>query len=203
MIYPAKEELLLRGQTLVEDFCRLNGIEAPGLELIASKDWKFSVCAYYRPSTTRICLAKCAAVGHAGMAWSYPGYTVDRTPYGVLAHELGHHIDVVKSVVKRAYFGDFSLNIQKASGEAAISSYCPNPAEWFAEMFRVFATNPDLLRLLRPRTHQLLRDHFQPVFHDTWRDRLASAPDRTIAAAARKTESSIHPSHGPAQLSHA
>jgi hypothetical protein len=75
------------------------------------------------------------------------------------------------------------------SGEAAITSYCPNDAEWFAEMFRVFVTNPDLLRLVRPRTHRELASQFKPVFDDTWRDRLREAPARTIAAVERKIES--------------
>lgn len=180
--------MLERGQNLVEQFCQLNDIDAPGLEVVASKDWHFTVCAYYRPTTTRICVERCASVGYAGQQWSYPGYTVDRTPYGVLAHELGHHVDVLKSTVKRAYYGDFSVTLMKASGEAAITTYCPNPAEWFAEMFRVFVTNPDLLRLLRPRTHEALAAVFKPVFTDSWRDRLVGAPDRTITAAARKVE---------------
>ena len=188
MAYPTKDELLRRGKYLVETFCELNEIEAPGLELIDSKDWSFGVCAFYRPSTTRICVARCAGVGYAGQSWSYPGYTVDRTPYGVLAHELGHHVDVLKSGIKRAYFGDFSVNLMKASGEPPISSYSPNPAEWFAEIFRVFVTNPDLLRILRPAAYRELVDVFKPVFSDTWRERLAGAPDRTINAAARKVE---------------
>lgn len=184
--HPSKAELLQRGQELVTAFCALNGLPAPGLEQVDADDWQFGVCAYYRPSTTRICVTKCSAIGTVARQWSYPGYTVDRTPYGVLAHELGHHVDVLKSEIKRAYFGDFSVTLMKASGEAAITSYSPNPAEWFAEMFRVFVTNPDLLRLLRPRTHAELLTHFKPVFNDSWRDRLAGAPTRTIVAAERK-----------------
>lgn len=186
MTHPTKAELLISGKALVERFCTLNDIEAPGLEVVPSNDWSFDVCAYYRPRTTRICLVKCAAVGVAGPAWSYPGYSVDRTPYGVLAHELGHHVDVLKSDIKRAYFGDFSVNLRTRSGEAPISSYSLNPAEWFAEMFRVFVTNPDLLRVLRPRTHAELIGAFKPVFTDSWRERLVGAPERTVAAVERK-----------------
>jgi hypothetical protein len=51
-------------------------------------------------------------------------------------------------------------------------------------MFRVFVTNPDLLRLVRPRTfRELTAARLKPVFADTWRDRLQGAPARTLAAA--------------------
>lgn len=60
-----------------------------------------------------------------------------------------------------------------------------------AEMFRVFVTNPDLLQLLRPRTHRELRACFTPVFSDNWRDRLRDAPARTLAAAERKVEEAM------------
>ena len=150
------------------------------------KDWKFDACAYYRKDVTAICVSRCAAIGVAGMAWSYPGYTVDRTPYGVLQHELGHHADYVKSTKRGPYYGDFSVMLRAAVDEKPITSYCPNDAEWFAEMFRLFVTNPDLLAKLRPATHANLRERFTPIFNDSWRDRLTAAPERTIAVIERK-----------------
>jgi hypothetical protein len=157
---------------------------------VQPQDWNVSACAYYRRNTTHICVARCAAIGVAGPAWSYPGYTVDRTPYGVLQHELGHHVDVLKGLRKGAYWSDFSAVLRGRSGEKAITSYCPNDAEWFAEMFRVFVTNPDLLRIVRPRTYGQLVGSvaFKPVFSDSWRDRLQGAPARTITAAERQVE---------------
>jgi hypothetical protein len=104
-------------------------------------------------------------------------------------HELGHHVDVLRAARDRT--GATSASACAArSGEKAITSYCPNDAEWFAEMFRVFVTNPDLLRLVRPRTYRELvgRRRFKPVFTDTWRDRLQGAPARTITAAERHVE---------------
>jgi hypothetical protein len=50
-------------------------------------------------------------------------------------------------------------------------------------------TNPALLQALRPRTHAELLERFKQVFHDTWQERLAEAPDRTTTAARRKVES--------------
>lgn len=188
MSYESKESLLVRGKALATRFCELNGIEAPVVDEVPGDEWRFSVCAYYRANTTTICLKKCAGIGYAGQQWSYPGYTVDRTPYGVVQHELGHHVDVLMSVRTGAYYGDFSQDMRKRADEEPITTYCPNDGEWFAEMFRVFVTNPDLLLRLRPRTHAEMMKRLAPVFTDTWRERLDGAPDRTLLAAQRKVE---------------
>lgn len=188
MTYESKQSLLERGKDLATRFCQANGIKAPEVDEVPLGDWRFSVCAYYRANETTICVARCAGIGFSGMQWSFPGYTVDRTPYGVVQHELGHHVDVLMSNRTGAYFGDFSSGMRQRSGEAPITTYCPDDAEWFAEMFRVFVTNPDLLLALRPRTHAEMLERFKPVFSDTWLDRLVGAPDRTITAATRKVE---------------
>ena len=169
-------------------FALLNDILPPAVNELAPYQWQFSVCAYWRNDTISICLAKCANIGTAGRQWSYPGYSVDRTPYGVLQHELGHHVDVTRSKVKGAYYGDFSVALRGRSGEKELTSYCPNDAEWFAEMFRLYVTNPDLLRLLRPRPHREMASQFKPIFEDTWRDRMQNAPARTIAVIERKLQ---------------
>lgn len=183
-----KLALFTSGAHVMTRFCDRNELPAPAIARKDSHAWPFGVCAYYRKGETTICVERCASLGTAGRAWSWPGYTVDRTPYGVLQHELGHHVDVMRSTRKGNYYGDFSLRLREAAGEDPITSYCPNDAEWFAEMFRVFVTNPDLLRLVRPRTYRELVSSFAPLFTDTWRDRLKDAPARTIAAAERKIE---------------
>lgn len=189
-----RDQLFERGERVVREFCAINSLTVPAIAAFNSADWHWSACAFYRPTLgIQICVPRCAWIGTAGRAWSFPGYTVDRTPYGVLAHELGHHADVQKglvpdSLLHRAYWSDFSKKVREASGEKQISSYAPNDAEWFAEMFRVYVTNPDLLRLVRPRTHRELQGVFRPVFSDTWRERLEGAPTRTIKAAERHIE---------------
>lgn len=40
----------------------------------------------------------------------------------------------------------------------AITSYAPNAMEWFAEIFRLFVTNPDLLKLIRPKAYKAILD---------------------------------------------
>ena len=193
-----KQTMAELGANVMRDFCGLNAMPAPEINTVDPAGWQFGTCAYYRPQRgIVICVPRCAAIGTAGRQWSYPGYTVDRTPYGVLQHELGHHADVLRGshqhadgsrMLERVYWSDFSTRVRETAGEKPITSYCPNNAEWFAEMFRVFVTNPDFLRLLRPRTHRELSAKFKPLFTDTWRDRLAMAPARTLVVAERKIE---------------
>ena len=56
------------------------------------------------------------------------------------------------SLKKFSYFGDYSLKLRRESGERQITSYCPNDAEWFAEIMRLFITNHALLYTIRPKT---------------------------------------------------
>lgn len=181
-----KVELYERGVMLLNAFCETNNINPPEIRQAPRDDWRLGTCAYYRPSYIAICVTKCASVGKAGPAWSYPGYVVDRTPYGVLQHELGHHIDHISGMERGPYFSDYSVKMRAACAEHPITTYCPNDAEWFAEMFRLFVTNPDLLRAIRPLTYEAIRWRFQPVHTGTWREMLADAPDRYIKAAERK-----------------
>ncbi|MBK3799467.1 hypothetical protein GAY33_09545 [Azospirillum brasilense] len=105
----------------------------------------------------------------------------------MLAHELGHHVDVLRSTTVDRYRGNFSADLRRQSGEPKLTNYCPDDGEWFAEMFRLFVTNPDLLRGLRPRTHAALIERgFTPLWSDDWRARLAGAPERTIAINERR-----------------
>ena len=183
-----REELYAQGYWLVQDFIKGNNLKPVTTLPTPKEDWHVGACAYYRRDTIKICIKACAQVGYGGRAWSYPGYVVDRTPYGVMAHELGHHLDFHKSDNKGSYFGDFSVKLREQTGEKPITTYCPNTAEWFAEIARLYITNPDLLRLIRPRTHRELTKVFDPVFSDSWRKRLEGAPERTLKAAANKID---------------
>lgn len=183
-----KTELLAGGLRLILDFCRVNNLYSPPVMSIDSPNWKFSsACAYYRRNQITICVARCAAIGRAGRSWSFPGYCVDRTPYGVLAHELGHHVDfTMDEPGSGPYWSGYGKRAKAETGETPLTTYCPNPAEWFAEMFRLFLTNPDLLRQVRPRTYEWLRKDFKPVEKRQWDEVLAPAPERTLIAAQRK-----------------
>lgn len=181
-----KQELFERGVVLTKLFCTSNALPLPEIRQVDQDQWSFAACAYYRPVYIAICLGKCACPGHAGRAWSWPGYVIDRTPYGVLQHELGHHADMVHSHTKDRYRGNYSIDVRFVTKEDPLTSYCPNDGEWFAEMFRLFVTNPDLLRLVRPKTFKALSRKFIVAETRSWDAVLADAPERTIAMAQKK-----------------
>lgn len=183
-----KAELTLGGIELAEQFCRLNGLLIPAIELAPEKDWRFGVCAYYREGVIHLHVPSCARIGTGGASWSYPGYFVDRTPYGVIQHELGHHVDFMLGQQKGKYWSEFGEEMRRQSGEDKLTNYCPNDAEWFAEIFRLFVTNSDLLRLLRPRVYALLKDCFTSVITIPWREVLKDAPERNIGQCLRRIE---------------
>ena len=181
-----KQVMLDKGKELMHEFCEANALAPPHVAAHPRERWRVaSACAYYRPTLISICPDRCSSIGAAGMAWSYPGYKIDRTPYGVVQHELGHPVDYLRSKVKGAYGGDFSVKLREITGEEKISGYCPNDWEWFAEIFRLYVTNSDLLRIMRPRTYAKLKDIYRPVVDAPWRVVLKSAPERTIEMAAR------------------
>lgn len=192
---PTKQELALKGEELVKKFCELNKLPVPQTMwlYLGDRDYEaIGTCTFYRKDTIYIAVHKCAHVGTAGSSWSYPGYVIDRTPYGVFAHELGHHVDVhlgKKLGFKQfAYSSMLSEDIMNKSGEEKLTNYCPNPAEWFAEMMRLFITNPDLLQKVRPLTYRLLRGYLTPVVKIAWEAVLFAAPDRTLLQARKKIE---------------
>lgn len=176
-----KRELFEEGKSHITTWCVLNEIKPPKVSVTGDPE-QFGTCAYYRDGVIYISIHACANVGMAGRAWSYPGYVVDRTPYGVLAHELGHHVEGAHG----ARGGIVASQWRADTSEEPITSYSPNDNEWFAEIFRLYVTNPDLLRLLRPLTYEKLSQRWpKPAMCATWDAVLAHAP-RQLAAARNK-----------------
>lgn len=189
MIPGDRQTLFEQGTVRLGEFCGANELTAPEIRSVHKGKWQFdSTCAYYRPTYIAICLERCAHRGYGGRQWSWPGYVVDRTPFGVLQHELGHHVDVVMSGLKHGYQGNFSKALRRLSGEEPITTYCPNDAEWFAEIFRLFVTNPDLLEKLRPKAFGVLFTQFKVVEYRSWRKVLDGAQERYFNAAQRKID---------------
>lgn len=179
---------LAKGMQRVYRWCKLNRIEPPKIHTPPGQP-RVASCAYYRDGHIWIYPEACARLGRGGLAWSWPGYVVDRTPFGVLAHELGHHVDQTKyHGVPR---GQFSSWIRlKSAHEPPITTYAPDDTEWFAEMFRLFVTNPQLLKLIRPKTYHLMRLRWK-VLHRRWQDLLAASP-RHLNAAQNKINAARH-----------
>lgn len=181
----------------MKKFCVLHKLPIPMVRVRPKDEWDFSVCAYYRPEIVifsrqdrdgvNICLDKCAVPCGENVSrnWSWPGNTVDRTAYGVVGHELGHHVDWTLSANKAAYYGDFSKGLPERLGAKPISGYADGDHEIFAEWFRVFFTNPDLLKYLRPSVYDFLCGHF-PVRkedYEHWADVIGCDAPRRIGAA--------------------
>lgn len=110
-----------------------------------------------------------------GYAWSFPGYKADLTAFGVVAHECGHHLEHV-------------LGYCPVMPGKRVTSYEPNAAEALAESVKLFITNPDLLRVGRPRRWAALlaAGLVPPPEMSGWETVLRSrgAHERIIAAAA-------------------
>ena len=103
------------GRKQVIAFCKLNSIPVPKITAIEDGDWRVGTCAYYRPDEgIKICINLCAKpCGDAwGKASSWPGADTDRTAYGVLCHELGHHVDYLSGISKGTYFSDYSDKVK-------------------------------------------------------------------------------------------
>lgn len=175
-----KRGLFDRGGLHIGLWCELNDIKIPTI-VESEEPKKYGTCAYYRDGAIYISVGACAAPGRAGRQWSWPGYVVDRTPYGVLAHELGHHVDQ-----QHGPAGGFLSHVWRPLDADPITSYAPNDNEWFAELFRVFVTNPHLFRLVRPHIADLFQEQW-PARAETrpWQEVLAESP-RHLKAAANK-----------------
>lgn len=178
-----KWKLAEEGVQHAKAFCKLNKLKEPKFELIGPDDRRYFLnsCGFYRPGSLVVMPDKCASLGYGGRCWSWPGHMVDRTAYGVVAHEVGHLVhDVVIG---------WNTNLKKVIGEPKLTSYCDDHREWLAEMLRLFVTNPDLLKRVRPATYATLSSYVKPVEKRKWREVLGpEAPQRTVDLLDRRVE---------------
>lgn len=183
-----RDKLFDLGVERATEFCLANDLLVPHIVSIPQNVWNVDACAYYRANhrsseanNVRVCITKCAHCSGPirSRNWNWPATLTDREPYGVICHEIGHHADVtigkrLKMVVS-SYSSNYARTVQKLSGyEEPLTSYCPNPGEWFAEMFRLFITNGYLLARLRPKTFAQLRKYFKPISSPNWELELGS-----------------------------
>jgi hypothetical protein len=91
-------------------------------------------------------------------------------------HELGHHADFIMGRISKTW----QKNVD--SWERPVTSYAHNSQEMFAEAFRLFMTNPDMLRRGRPLAFSFLEDLFTPPNMLFWEDVLKHANPRFIVA---------------------
>lgn len=186
-----KQQLADLGILEVSKFCTINNLPIPKIEFFGVKDWFVSVCAYYRSEIgIKICLTRCQqpCTQEQARNFSWPANIVDREPFGVLLHELGHHVDWCLSKTKYRWFGDLCTTIKNEAKEPGITSYAEtNAAEWFAEAFRLFVTNPTLLKLFRPKTYKLLSNRLKQTTEEDWKIRIGdNCPKKVIKAIQNK-----------------
>lgn len=188
-----------RGVDAILEFCVKNSMIAPTIDVhTETQGWNVQACGYYRRMRIHVNARLCAApVPRGPRQWSYPGYIVDRTIYGVLMHELGHHVDLMmgekEGLQLGKYCSEWSYKLRSRVNEEPITTYAPDSAEWFAEIFRLFITNPDLLKLIRPRVHSALSESFTPVEHRCWEEVLWEAPEKVQKAAMAKIRTANKP----------
>lgn len=196
-----KDDMFVAGVSVMLQFCKENSVKPPDVERLntSQRNYHLGTCAYYRPFKIHIMVEKCALKGLGGASWSWPGYVIDRTPFGVLQHELGHHVDtLLTGNVTRENLMDklFSRRIWEQSQEPPLTNYFGTDKEkatffmeWFAENFRLYVTNPGLCLSLRPRFYiALFSFGIYPLTFITWKSALLAygATQRIITQAEKK-----------------
>lgn len=142
---------------------------------------------YWCRGVIKVNVSRCTPPAfNPGYSWSFPGYKADRTVVGVTLHELGHHIwwAIGEESNPDSWLAHYTAWREAGEDEAAVSGYEPNVEETFAEAWKLFCTNPDLLRVGRPQRWALLRESgLRPPHLAPWREVLQHAHPRMIAAA--------------------
>ncbi|MCK5131686.1 MAG: hypothetical protein KAR40_05985 [Candidatus Sabulitectum sp.] len=159
------------------DFLELNGIRLPEF-----KEGCKNYGEYHR-GLVRYNIARSSVPAlNPVRRWSYPGYKADRTIYGIIAHECGHHIWFEKTVFfNRKQWGKW-VEITKTTKR--ISSYEPNYHESFAETSRLFILNPTLLKEAVPGRYDFLTQELElkPSIDRHWTKILKDSPKHLTAA---------------------
>lgn len=138
---------------------------------------------------------KCASpVKRPGYRWSFTGYKADLTAPGVIAHEMGHHVweCVIRDDAGKRH-ARWQRNLIRnwrafVSDEPAPSGYgATSTHEDFAESFKLFLLNPDLLYIGRPRRHAFFvtQLYIYPIVEATWHEVLQNAHEKIIDAVQR------------------
>lgn len=166
------DELAAMARLQIEMFCEENWLVMPDIQLVGD-DVEFGEDRWtgqYLSHNYKIMVKpdRCVNVGNTEVPWmSWPGSVGDRTVYGILFHEFGHHVD--KMIGER--IGGYASEVRAESGERQLHLVGQNDSEWFADMMRLWITNPDLLRIVRPKTWGIFGNRFVPIINlMTWRE---------------------------------
>lgn len=138
---------------------------------------------YAFTSTTKV------PVKTPGWSWSFPCSKSDLTVIGIVAHEVGHHIENVR-ITKPKDIWRMKSVMENSTGISGYDCSGKDPYEAIAESLRLFILNPHLLRVGRPKrwdyiTRELKLKH---TVNAPWRVILKHAHPRIISS----IESWIH-----------
>jgi len=148
--------LFTLGGSLSQDFCINNDIPVPEYKIQSLDSTGLYIPATHTKKAqilVNIDVTANPVENPSHMRWSHPGWKTDRTPFGVVLHETGHHIEKItrqKGLWKAYNWTVISLRGKKVSG------YEPDDSEAFAETMRLFIGNPDLLRRAIPERYNYL-----------------------------------------------
>lgn len=176
----SKDELFELALEQITAFAELNKIVLPYVNLAEASrlidDISYGCCRYIAfNNTIEICLPRCANTGNGGRLMSSPGSKIDRTPFGVISHEMGHCVHA-KVVGERFSYDDLKpMRRLFVSPRERISGYEPNYREGFAESMRLFINNPDLLKSACPERYSFIADKvgLKPIYDIYWETMLA------------------------------
>lgn len=133
--------------------------------------------------TVYVNLAKCAQpiLNPGFRRWSYPCWKTDRTPMGVVAHEVGHHVSASLRSSQKIIREKWNV----AARGKRVTGYEPCPEEAMAETLRMFILNPTLLEAAIPRRYTFLIDvlGLRPSESRNWQEVLGNYPEYVVAGA--------------------
>lgn len=178
----SKEELFNIGLEHIQRFCDANGIDVPDVKTETRNIRAYGL--FYPSNTIHINMKLCKPpVRTPGYAWTFPGYVQDLTPYGILAHELGHYIsDILGKDFRKNFFNIKRIEPNVTSADER------GLDEKMAEAARLFITNPDLLRRGRPVRYEIFENHYKPIVRKRWAAVIANAHPKILSAAERWIE---------------
>lgn len=181
MIY-TKRQLCEMAINLIDNFCELNNIPKPKFDI----DWETGttqtegiVCGHFTFGTDVLHLQpnRCA---NPNPNKDWPGFFYDRTCYGVMCHEFAHYVDNLSPSLFNIKL--ISTELRQIANEPSFNRDPKDDYEYFADVFKLFVTNPDLLRITRPSIFKLLTETYKlsPIILEDYRTVLNkfSAPNK-------------------------
>lgn len=176
----SKADLCRLSVELCTEFLRLNNLTVPKYVIFRQESSPGGYCGLYTNNLIRVWASNVAKIAFVPFmrSWSYPGYKVDRTGMGVVAHETGHHVVKEAGLLRK-----LSSELSRTLRYEKLTGYEPNLDEMLAETLRIFILNPDLLRKIAPNRYKFLVDAgLKPLIKDDWETVMKNADAKYISA---------------------